>query len=81
MQTRTVRVKGVREGDLAAQLRELQERSPDVALGSYPWYGADSFGAHLVARSADPAALDAATDQLLALVRGLGVEPELVGEA
>ena len=81
MATRTVRAKGVREGDLAARLRALQDDAPEVSLGSYPWYGPDGFGAHLVARSADPEALARATQGLVALVRELGAEPELVEDA
>jgi molybdenum cofactor synthesis domain-containing protein len=83
--TRTVRGRGVREGDLAANLRALQEKWPQVSLGSYPWYGGSesmgAFGAHLVARGSDITALEAVTAELLALVRALGAEPEIVEDA
>ena len=81
VQARTVRAKGAREGDLAASLRDLQTRFESVSLGSYPWYFQDGSGVQLVARSTDVEALEAATRELLVLVRGLGVEPELLADA
>ncbi|MBU6374271.1 MAG: competence/damage-inducible protein A [Alphaproteobacteria bacterium] len=76
--SRTVRGRGLREGDLAAALAALEAKHAGVTFGSYPWFSPDGYGAHLVARSADPAALEAAGADLLALVRNLGVEPEIV---
>ncbi|MET0182138.1 MAG: molybdopterin-binding protein [Caulobacterales bacterium] len=76
--TRTVRGIGIREGDLAAPLKELDAKYENVGFGSYPWFGADSHGAHLVARSADEAQLSAAVEDLMTLVKALGVEPELL---
>ena len=76
--SRTVRGRGLREGDLAAALAALEATHAGVTFGSYPWFSPDGYGAHLVARSADPVALEAASADLLALVRGLGVEPEIV---
>ncbi len=76
----TVRGKGVREGDIAAALADLETAANGaVTFGSYPWFAPpDSFGVHLVARSADPSALAKAGDDLMALIRARGVEPELV---
>jgi molybdopterin-biosynthesis enzyme MoeA-like protein len=85
VQARTVRGRGAREGDLAAPLRALQARFPTVSLGSYPWYGGSegvgAYGVQLVARGVDIAALEAATVELQALIRALGVEPELLTDA
>jgi len=81
LRARTVRGKGLKEGDLAAPLKELEAKYESVGFGSYPWFAADGHGAHLVARSTDAAALEEAVRDLLALVRALGVEPELVEEA
>jgi molybdenum cofactor synthesis domain-containing protein len=81
IRTRSVRGTGVREGDLAAGLKALEEASPGVSFGSYPFYSADGFGSNLVARSGDPAALDKAVSALVALIRGLGAEAEEIGEA
>jgi molybdenum cofactor synthesis domain-containing protein len=75
----TVRAKGLREGDLASALEALQKAEPSVSLGSYPWYEPpDGFGVHLVARSADAAALARAEAGLLTLARELGAAPELM---
>ena len=78
----TVRGKGVREGDIAASLQALEEATGGlVTFGSYPWFSPpDSFGVHLVARSADAAALAKAGDDLAVLIRARGVEAEVVDE-
>jgi molybdenum cofactor synthesis domain-containing protein len=80
VRSRTLRGKGLREGDIAAALEALEAAAPAVSFGSYPWFGPDGFGAHLVARSADPAALAKAGEDLKALIRAKGVEPEEVDE-
>lgn len=59
----TVRLEGVREGDIAPRLKAIQNTVEGVALGSYPWFeddGAGGFrrGVALVARGTDEAALD-----------------------
>ncbi len=78
----TVRGKGVREGDIAAGLGALEEAAAGaVTFGSYPWFGPEGFGAHLVARSADAAALAKAGEELKTLIRARGVEPEEVDES
>jgi molybdenum cofactor synthesis domain-containing protein len=75
----TVRGKGLREGDLAAPLQALEHSLEGVSFGSYPWFSpVEGYGVHLVARSADPAALDRARDGLIGLVRGFGIEPEVI---
>jgi molybdenum cofactor synthesis domain-containing protein len=76
VRSRTVRAKGVREGDIAAGLEQLEAAAPGVAFGSYPWFTPEGFGLHLVARSADAAALQKAGDDLTALIRSCGAEPE-----
>ncbi len=78
VRSRTIRGKGVREGDIAADLEALEVASDGmVSFGSYPWFAPpDSFGLHLVARSADPTALERAANDLLSLIRVRGVEPE-----
>lgn len=81
VKSRTVRGKGVREGDIAKGLEELETATNGaVSFGSYPWFSPDGYGVHLVARSADPAALDKAAADLMALIRTRGVEPEEVSE-
>ncbi len=78
MRSVTVRGKGVREGDIAKELAALEAATNDmVAFGSYPWFSPpDSFGVHLVARSANAAALEKAAADLARLIESRGVEPE-----
>jgi molybdenum cofactor synthesis domain-containing protein len=77
----TVRGRGVREGDIARGLAQLESDSPGVSFGSYPWFSPEGFGLHLVARTSDVEALGAARNDLEALIRSCGAEPEVVEEA
>ncbi|GAN00073.1 hypothetical protein U91I_03737 [alpha proteobacterium U9-1i] len=72
----TVRGRGVREGDIAAPLAALEAAAPGVTFGSYPWFTPEGYGVHLVARTAEPAALEKAGADLRALIRSKGAEPE-----
>ncbi|MBK8175423.1 MAG: competence/damage-inducible protein A [Rhodospirillales bacterium] len=65
----------VTESGIAAALSALQDRSPAVEIGSYPFARAGRFGTSLVMRSTDVAALDAVATAVVALVRDAGVEP------
>ena len=79
VKSRSIRGKGVREGDIAKGLEQLEEATNGVVtFGSYPWFGPEGYGLHLVARSADPAALERAAADLTALIRSRGAEPEEV---
>jgi molybdenum cofactor synthesis domain-containing protein len=60
------------EGEIAGPLRLIAEAHPAVAIGSYPFNSAGRFGANLVARSEDAAALAAAMAALGDLARKLG---------
>ena len=64
------------EGEIAQPLAEIQARHPAVEIGSYPFMRQDRFGASLVLRSADGAALAAAWEDLLAVARERGMEAE-----
>lgn len=79
----TIRGRGVREGEIAAGLEALEEAAGGaVMFGSYPWFSPpESFGVHLVARSADAALLAKAGEALKALVAARGAEPEEVDES
>src|SRR5688500_940753 len=72
--SRTVRVEGSGEGVIAAPLEAVAKAHPDMSLGSYPFFGAEGFGSNLVVRSRDPAALAGAVDELIAALRGAGIE-------
>lgn len=67
---------GLGEGDFADDLRTLQERFPNVDLGSYP-YQADSatHGVALVAKGYDETAVKAAAQALHDLIMAHGREP------
>ena len=78
VRTATLRGKGVREGEIAKELAALEEAACGaVTFGSYPWFSPpDSFGVHLVARSADADALEKAAADLARLIESRGAEPE-----
>jgi molybdopterin-biosynthesis enzyme MoeA-like protein len=70
------------ESTVAGGLAAIQERLPDVEIGSYPYVRDERFGCALVSRSVDVARLDEAVAAIATLVRELGTEPEIVdGEA
>ena len=64
------------EGSVAAALADIQERFPDTDIGSYPFYRSGRFGTTLVVRSTDAGRVDAAVEEIKAMVSGLGAEPE-----
>jgi molybdenum cofactor synthesis domain-containing protein len=71
--SRTVRVEGSGEGVIAEPLERVARAHPDMSLGSYPFFGADGYGSHLVVRSRDPAALDGVMSELIAALEAAGV--------
>ena len=64
------------EGVVAAGLQEIQDRYPDLDIGSYPFFRMGQIGTNLVLRGFDEAALAVAGDEVRALVRAHGAEPE-----
>jgi molybdopterin-biosynthesis enzyme MoeA-like protein len=70
--SRTVRVEGAGEGAIAAPLEELARAHPDLALGSYPFFGEGGYGANLVVRGRDEAEVEATIEALLAAMQGVG---------
>jgi molybdenum cofactor synthesis domain-containing protein len=69
------------EGVIAAGLAALQTEHKDIAIGSYPFYRegtAAPFGAQLVLRGRDGAAVERAAQALEALVTSLGAVPQRV---
>ncbi len=78
----TARAKGIGESQISKGLEALEAKAAGaVSFGSYPWFTPEGYGVHLVARSADSAALAKAGEDLKALIQGLGVEPEVVDES
>ena len=60
------------EGALAAPLGTLQEKNPDVDLGSYPGKTGESFRVSLVVRGRDEDRVTEVAAELRAMVSGLG---------
>jgi molybdenum cofactor synthesis domain-containing protein len=79
----TVKAAGLREGDIAEALSDLDKQYEGVNFGSYPWFrSVTDHGVSLIARSADREKLEAAAQELVSLVHSVGVEGELLeGEA
>ncbi len=63
------------EGAIAAGLGALQDRFPELEIGSYPFFRRGKFGTALVVRGTAEAALEKAADGLRGLIRSLGEEP------
>ena len=63
------------EGQVAAPLRKIQERYPDIDLGSYPFYRQDGYGTNLVMRGTNEADLDRMKVEVEAMIRGFDAEP------
>ena len=52
------------ESEVAADLGELQEKYPDVGMGSYPYFRKGKLGLNLVLRSTDAGRMNAAAEEL-----------------
>lgn len=66
------------ESEIADDFALLQERFPDVQMGSYPHYRGGLIGLSLVLRTADRARLDEAAAALDAMLKTYGVQPQAV---
>lgn len=64
------------EGAIARELGSLQDRYPELEIGSYPYFRRGDFGVTLVVRGTDRARLDSATAELKELIRALGGDPQ-----
>lgn len=63
------------ESQVAARLREIQEKYEDVDLGSYPFYREDGYGTNLVMRGTDEAELDRMKGEVREMIVEFGAEP------
>ena len=63
-----------KEGDIAAELGDIQKAHPAVDIGSYP-HMMQTPSLSLTLRATDEADLDAATAKVAALIRSKGEEP------
>ncbi len=73
--SRAVYAIGLLEGRVAAGLKAIQDRHPDLDLGSYPFYRATGNGVALVAKGPDPADAEAAITEVTALITEMGLIP------
>ena len=64
------------EGTIAADLAALQARYGDLEIGSYPYFRRSDFGVTLVVRGTDRVRIAAAVEELSALIRALGGDPQ-----
>ena len=70
-----VHVSRLGEGTLAEGLGQIQDRYPDVEIGSYPFYRASGNGVAIVAKGTNKARLKAAIEAVSALILSLGGTP------
>ena len=68
IQSRTVTVH-IGEGDLGGPLGQIQSQFEDVSIGSYPFEQGTGFGANIVLRSRNVAALNAAERAVQSMVK------------
>ena len=59
------------ESEIAAGLGVLQEKYPDVSMGSYPYFRKGKLGVNLVLRGTDAGRMNAAADELVTTIRRL----------
>lgn len=63
------------ESQVAVALKEIQDRHPDVDLGSYPFYRQDGYGTNLVMRGTDEVELDHMKEEVRQMIRDFGADP------
>jgi molybdenum cofactor synthesis domain-containing protein len=81
--TRTLKMR-LPEGAIAAELGQIQDRYPELAIGSYPFFAdlgaatqrAGSAGTTLVVRGRDITKVNEAAEAIAAMGRAMGVEAE-----
>lgn len=66
------------ESELAADMAALQEKFPDVSIGSYPHFRSGSFGLSVVLRCSEQPPLKQATEELVAAIRAHGKSPDAI---
>ncbi|MBU6474833.1 MAG: competence/damage-inducible protein A [Alphaproteobacteria bacterium] len=64
----------MRESEIAAALEDIQNRHPDVEIGSYPAMGRAEPHVSLVLRATDEKKLAAATEEVLEMAKGFDKE-------
>jgi len=75
IEMRAVHVVGLPEGILAEGLAAVQQRYPDLDIGSYPFYRPSGNGVALVAKGPDAAEAEKAIAEVTELIIGFGKVP------
>ena len=70
-----VHAMGLAEGKIADGLSAIQDRYPDIDLGSYPYYRSSGNGVALVAKGTEQAVVDACIAEVTAMIVQLGSTP------
>ncbi len=65
------------EGTIAAALAEIQQRRPDVEIGSYPFNRDGIFGTVIVVRGTDAPAIEEAVAEVAGMAEGHGAKTEV----
>ena len=68
LKTKTIQT-NLREGQIAVSLGKIQDKYPNVVIGSYPYFKDGAVGVSLVLRSADDMALQRATNDVRKLLQ------------
>jgi molybdenum cofactor synthesis domain-containing protein len=63
------------EGTVAKGLSDIQDRHPEVDIGSYPFFNSGKYGCTLISRSANRRSLDQVVERIRALIIDCGGEP------
>lgn len=63
------------ESQVAASLREIQNRYSEIDLGSYPFYRKDGYGTNLVMRGTDEEELDSMKEEVWQMILDFDAEP------
>lgn len=67
------------EGTIADELTLLQDRHPEVEVGSYPYFKHGILGVNLVVRGVDEDSIGSAVGDVSKMIRSLGGEPTVEG--
>lgn len=62
------------EGDIGTLLANVQKAHPETSIGSYPRYDGKKFSTEIVVRARDSAAVDAAAQDVAAMIESIGRE-------
>ncbi len=65
----------VKEGDIAAELGDIQQNHVNVEIGSYPFFLDGKLGASMVVRGRDTVDIEAAAAAIRTLIQNHGKEP------